>query len=143
MYLISVLSVIVVSGFLLMLGRGNVAWFIDAPSLLVILLFDGMILLSSGLTKDFNNAFRMVLKNGKEEGLSEIKRAIEAVVLVRKTTMAAGVFSMIFGMIMAIGALADPSMLGPNLAVACLTLLYALAVELILLPLESRLKMKK
>ena len=142
MYLISVLSVIVVSGFLLMLGRGNVAWFIDALSLLVILLFDGMILLSSGLTKDFNNAFRMVLKNGKEEGLSEIKRAIEAVVLVRKTTMAAGVFSMIFGMIMAIGALADPYMLGPNLAVACLTLLYALAVELILLPLESRLKMK-
>lgn len=142
MYFISVAAVVVVSGFLLMVGNGNVVWFLDVPSLLVVLLFDSMILISSGLTKDFNNAFRMALKNGKEKGLSEIKRAIEAVALVRKTTLAAGVFSMIFGLIMAIGQLDDPAMMGPNLAVASLTLLYALAVVLILLPLESRLKMK-
>ena len=121
---------------------GGVAWFIDMPSLMVILLFDITMLFSAGLVKDFNNAFCMVLKTGKDESVTEMKRAIEAVGLVRKTTLAAGVFSMIFGLIMAMGQLGNPELLGPNLAVASLTLLYALAFILILLPLESRLRMK-
>ncbi len=142
MYLISVVAVVVVSGFMLMIGQGSAVWFLDIPSLIIILLFDSMMLISAGLTRDFNNAFRMAFANGKEKGLSEIKRAIEAVVLVRKTTLTAGGFGMIFGLIMVIGQLANLELLGPNLAVASLTLLYALAIELVLLPLESRLKMK-
>ena len=132
------------SGFMLMIGQGSAVWFLDIPSLIIILLFDSMMLISAGLTRDFNNAFRMAFANGKEKGLSEIKRAIEAVVLVRKTTLTAGGFGMIFGLIMVIviGQLANLELLGPNLAVASLTLLYALAIELVLLPLESRLKMK-
>jgi len=142
MYFISIVAVICISGFLLMLGQGSVVWFIDMPSLIVILLFDITMLFSAGLVKDFNNAFRMVLRTGKDESVTEMKRAIEAVGLVRKTTLAAGVFSMIFGLIMAMGQLGNPELLGPNLAVASLTLLYALAFILILLPLESRLRMK-
>lgn len=142
MYLISVVTVIVVSGLLLLMGRGDVMWFIDLPSLLIILLFDGMLLFSAGLVKDFNNAFRMGFGKGGKERLSEIKRAIEAVALVRKTTLAAGVFSMVFSFILAMGYLADPARIGPTLAVAGLTLLYALAIELILLPLEARLRLK-
>ena len=142
MYLISVVAVVVVSGFMLMIGQGSAVWFLDIPSLIIILLFDSMMLISAGLTRDFNNAFRMAFATGKEKGLSEIKRAIEAVVLVRKTTLTAGGFGMIFGLIMVIGQLANLELLGPNRAVASLTLLYALAIELVLLPLESRLKMK-
>ncbi len=142
MYLISVVAVVVVSGLLMVMGKGDVMWFIDLPSLLVILLFDGMLLFGAGLVKDFNNAFRMGFGKGGEEGLPEIKRAIEAVALVRKTTLAAGVFSMVFSLILAMRYLADPERIGPTLAVASLTLLYALAVVLILLPLEARLKMK-
>ena len=142
MYFISIVAVVCISGFLLMLGQGSVVWFIDMPSLIVILLFDITMLFSAGLVKDFNNAFRMVLRTGKDESVTEMKRAIEAVGLVRKTTLAAGVFSMIFGLIMAMGQLGNPELLGPNLAVASLTLLYALAFILILLPLESRLRMK-
>lgn len=142
MYLISVVTVIVVSGLLLLMGRGDVMWFIDLPSLLIILLFDGMLLFGAGLVKDFNNAFRMGFGKGGKEGLSEIKRAIEAVALVRKTTLAAGVFSMVFSFILAMRYLADPARIGPTLAVAGLTLLYALAIELILLPLEARLRLK-
>jgi len=142
MYFISIVAVVCISGFLLMLGQGSVVWLIDMPSLIVILLFDITMLFSAGLVKDFNNAFRMVLRTGKDESVTEMKRAIEAVGLVRKTTLAAGVFSMIFGLIMAMGQLGNPELLGPNLAVASLTLLYALAFILILLPLESRLRMK-
>lgn len=142
MYLISVVAVVVVSGLMLMMGQGSAVWFLDIPSLIIILLFDSVMLISAGLTRDFNNAFRMAFANGKEKGLSEIKRAIEAVVLVRKTTLAAGGFGMIFGLIMVMGQLANLELLGPNLAVASLTVLYALAIELVLLPLESRLKMK-
>ena len=142
MYFISIVAVVCISGFLLMLGQGSVVWLIDMPSLIVILLFDITMLFSAGLVKDFNNAFRMVLRTGKDESVTEMKRAIEAVGLVRKTTLAAGVFSMIFGLIMAMGQLGNPELIGPNLAVASLTLLYALAFILILLPLESRLRMK-
>ena len=142
MYFISIVAVVCISGFLLMLGQGSVVWLIDMPSLIVILLFDITMLFSAGLVKDFNNAFRMVLRTGKDESVTEMKRAIEAVGLVRKTTLSAGVFSMIFGLIMAMGQLGNPELLGPNLAVASLTLLYALAFILILLPLESRLRMK-
>lgn len=143
MYLISVVAVVVISGLLMVMGRGEAAWFIDLPSLLIILLFDGMLLFASGLAKDLNNAFRIGLKKGDGAGLSEIKRAIEAVILVRRTSVAAGAFSMIFGLVMAMGYLTTPEMLGSTLAVASLTLLYALAIDLILLPLEARLRLKQ
>lgn len=142
MYFISIVSVVCISGLLLMLGQGSVVWFIDMPSLVVILLFDVTILLSAGLGKDFNNAFRMMVKKEQEDSVTAVKRAIEAVRLVRKTTLAAGVFSMMFSLIMVMGQLGNPEMFGPNLAVASLTLLYALAFILMLLPLESRLRMK-
>ncbi len=144
MYFISIVAVLIVSGLMLVWGpgRGNVAWFIDLPSLLLILIFDVTMLLSTGLLKDFNNAFRLVARKKSEESVTEMKRAIEAVVLTRRVTLAAGGFTMLFQLVLIMAYMDDPALLGPMLAVGILTLLYALAIVLVLLPLESRLRLK-
>ena len=97
MYFISVLAVVLVSWFMLGFGLGgNVTWFIDAPSLLILLVFAATMLLSTGLLKDFNNAFRLIAKKGAEASVREVKRAIEAVALARKVMLAAGGFTVCF-----------------------------------------------
>lgn len=147
MYLFSVLGVIVVSAFFLITGgpwpgSGKIYWFIDFASLVPLILFNVPMLLGAGLLKDFNNAFRFGIRKEGEESLIELKRAIEAVALVKKVTLTAGGFDLIFQLILILGMLSDPQTLGPCLAVGMLGLLYAFAFVLILLPLESRLKMK-
>jgi len=147
MYFISVLAVVIVSAFFLLLGgpgpgSGKIYWFIDVPSLLPLILFNVPMLIGAGLFRDFNNAFRFGIRKGGEESLIELKRAIEAVTLVRRVTLAAGGFDLIFQLVLILGMLSSPETLGPCLAVGMLGLLYAFAFVLILLPLESRLKMK-
>lgn len=143
MYFISVLAVVLVSWFMLGFGLGgNVTWFIDAPSLLILLVFAATMLLSTGLLKDFNNAFRLIAKKGAEASVREVKRAIEAVALARKVMLAAGGFTVCFSFVLILGGLNDPASLGPAMAVCVLTMLYALAFVLILLPLESGLRLK-
>ena len=110
MYFISIVAVLIVSGLMLVWGpgRGNVAWFIDLPSLLLILIFDVTMLLSTGLLKDFNNAFRLVARKKSEESVTEMKRAIEAVVLTRRVTLAAGGFTMLFQLVLIMAYMDDP-----------------------------------
>lgn len=141
MYFLSILGVIVLSGFLLALGNADATWYLDVPSLLLIVLFDVTMLLGAGLLKDFNRAFRLIVST-KEESADLLRRSIEAVCLARRVTITAGVFTLVAQLILILGRLDEPSKLGPSLAVGMLTLLYASAVTLILLPLESGLKLK-
>jgi len=78
------------------MGVGGLVYFIDMPSLIILLLICIPILLASNLWKDFNNAFRIVLGKGKERTLLEIKRAVEAVNLVMKTLLYGGFFAFFF-----------------------------------------------
>ena len=71
-------------------------WFIDLPSLLPLILFNITMLLSAGLLKDFNNAFRFVVRTDQEESLTKLRRSIEAVRLARRVTLAAGGFDLFF-----------------------------------------------
>lgn len=148
MYFLSVLGVVVISGYLMLLMMGNLNFvsFIDFPSLLTILLFEVTMLFSAGLLKDFNNAFRLAVrtKRDAETGVpvSELRRAVEAVRLARRVSLAGGVFALLFQIILILHNMSTPEQLGPMLAVAILTLLYALAITLLLLPLESKLRVK-
>ncbi len=148
MYFLSVLGVVVISGYLMLLTMGNLNFvsFIDFPSLLTILLFEVTMLFSAGLLKDFNNAFRLAVrpKRDTETGVpaSELRRAVEAVRLARRVSLAGGVFALLFQIILILHNMSTPEKLGPMLAVAILALLYALAITLLLLPLESKLRVK-
>ena len=75
----------------LMSGGINIA-VLDIPSLLMILLIGASVLIASGLWKDFVNAFRFTMGKGKKAGLSERKRAREAVELLMKAVRYGGAF---------------------------------------------------
>jgi len=143
MYILSFVAVILITIATVALtggGFGSIILILDVPSLLLLLILTIPVLLSSGLLKDFNNSFRMVMGNKKITSIVEIKRSIEAVTLVKNILIYGAVFISIFSTIMILKQLDNPESLGPNLAVILITLLYALAVNIVLLPLKSRLQ---
>lgn len=145
MYLISIITVILGIG-LLNLFSGDpisgVTYFLDAVSFVMLGILTVPMLISSGLVKDFNNAFRLSMSKNKISSMGEVKRAIEAVNLVMKVVLVAGVFIATCLFVIMLHELDAPETLGPKTAIAILSLVYALAINLFLLPLKSRLKMR-
>lgn len=145
MYIISIITVIIVSVLMMLFtdwGISSVIWFIDPVSLLLILLITIPIMLSAGLLKDLNNACRIAIKKNVEITYRELKRGIEAVCLLRRTLIAAGAFTALFSLVMVLMGCEEQALLAPNCAVAITGFVYAMGFVIILLPLESRLKIK-
>ena len=101
------------------------------------------ILLGAGFLKDFNNAFRLGLWKGRGgESVNELKRAIEAVCLVRKILVAAGAFLLFFELTQILVTMDLSASIGYMLSTGFRAPACASAVILMLLPMESTLKMK-
>ncbi|WP_024865259.1 hypothetical protein [Butyrivibrio sp. FCS014] len=115
------------------LGLSAVAWFLDFPSLIVILLIliPGLIIM--GEWKDFAKSFSVGIKSYR---LLELKNIIEAVDAAQKLTVFAALFSIIISGVIVMGHLDNPETIGPNLAVCFLSGLYAVLIEFLLLPLR-------
>ena len=124
-------------------GMGNFIIFVDFPSLILVLIILIPGLASSGLLRDFNNAFSVALGKKKNKTLLEMKRAREAVELARKTLVATGVFTFLFALVVILRTLDNPEALGPNVAVALLTFIYAEILNILLLPISSKIKVKE
>lgn len=120
-------------------GLRTIGWFIDLPSLICILVLTVPILLRSGLGKDFLRALKL-LKKGYQCHLSELRRTLDAVELMQKQVLCAGVFSMLFSFVYVLASVNTPELLGPNMAVAVLTIFYAVILEMLLLPLQIEVK---
>lgn len=145
MYIFAFLAVIVSAIFMVISSSAEAGYYfnyMDFFSLLVLLLLCIPILISSKLAKDFNNGFKILFKKGKEASLTEIKRAIEAIELTMRTLLYSGMFIFSFYGIIILKTTKDIAEIGPNLAVALLSLIYALAINILLLPVRSRLKVK-
>lgn len=164
MYLLSFLAVVIVSLFTIattsigLTGNLSEAYLIyfDVWSFGILIILCFPILISSGLVKDFNNAFRLTVKvksktdteqeekkRETEVSLPEIKRAIEAVVLVRKVLIAGGTFIVLLTVTFILAYFtSDSDALGNTIAAALLPLVYAFAADIFLLPIEVRLKVR-
>ncbi len=122
---------------LLIIGGGfdlsAVAWFIDLPSLILILLFliPGLIIM--GEWKDFIKAFSVGIKKYR---LLELKNIIEAVAAAQKLTVFGALLAIITSGVLVLGKINNPETIGPNLAVCFLSGFYAVIVEFFLLPLR-------
>ncbi len=122
---------------------GNVSWYLDIPSLILDMALIWILLFMSGLTKDFFRGFSVFFGKAKEVEEEAWKRMLAAYKLV---LIALPVSGLIMTVMAVIGVLAnvfvkviDMTSLGPNMAVACLTLLYSLIIEALLLPVAARL----
>ena len=109
------------------------AWFIDLPSLLLILLVLVPGLIIMGEWKDFIKSFSVGIRR---YSLLELKNIIGALEAAQKLTAYGALFGILISGILIIGIVDTPSKIGPNLAVCLLPGLYALIIEFLLLPLR-------
>lgn len=145
MYFLSMVSVVLLT--VVMCGTSGmngsyISRYLDFQTLLFLVLFLIPLLISGGLLKDFQNAFRLVIGKKEAENLLELKRAKEAVSLTIKILIVASVFICAIQGIFVIYSMDDPASLGPSFSVSLLSLIYGLGIALVLLPLQARLQIK-
>ena len=121
------------------LSQGDMIWYIDLPSLLLILALSLVVLLASGMALDFFRA--LVLCIGKKNDVTgdEIVRSLTACKLVLVSAPVAGTIVTLIGIISMFLHQLDQSILTLNLAVAFLSMLYGLIIDLLVLPVAGRL----
>ena len=146
MYLISIIAIILLISLGLVYSMGlssmTIAYLIDFPTLILLLIVCIPFLVASGLVKDFNNAFSIALSRKKNVSLNELKRATEAVTLAIKTLLGSGFLIFLMSMITILHRLDTPESLGPHISVALIAFIYACVFALPLLPLRSILNLR-
>lgn len=142
--IMEIISIMVGIILLVTYGYGEISlrqllFLIDMPSFIIILVFTVPVLFRGGVWKDFKRAWRLLRKDYSCH-LSEIRRSLDVVEMLQKQVLYAGVISLLLTIILILGMLSDLASLGPNLAVAILTMLYAMIIEMLLLPLQLEAK---
>jgi len=145
MYLFVIIGLIAVFVFVEGAGMGFPAGWItmiwDVPSLLMLAFITLPVLLASGLGKDFLNAFRLFFGKKEYSRLAERKKAIEALDVAIKSLRAGGIITVLLQFIGICNVLKEFDILKwqANMAVLLLPLVYAYMLNLLLLPIKSRL----
>lgn len=111
----------------------SVLWFVDFPSMILIVLALIPGLLIMGAWKDFTKSFSVGVRHFK---LLELKNIIGAVEAAQKLTVLGALFGIISSAVLLMGELDDLSAIGPRVATCFLSGLYAVIVEFFLLPLR-------
>lgn len=120
--------------------------FIDMPSMLLLLMIVMPVFISSGLWKDFNNAFRLSIKERENAGKVELMRAVEAVSFMIKTLWMTGIFAVIFQIVITFLMYARDVIKQENIiqyaAISLLPMVYSLFFVIFLLPMQARLNVR-
>lgn len=122
-------------------GLGNLTMLLDTSSFLMLLIIGISVLLASGLGKDFLAAFCIALGREKQTGLRERKRAAEAVELFARAVRYGSVFGIALQFICIHSIMGEEGKWMVHLSVLLLLPLYAYAMNLMLLPIKSRLEL--
>ena len=125
-------------------GVGTSAFvnFIDTPSLLMLLIPTSLILAAAGLLKSFFRAFSLLGKGKDRYEETQWKKAKSALCLGARTLLAVGSVETIAAFILLLGNYQHSwsvERLFANVAVALITVLYALVGYLFLLPIRHKL----
>ncbi len=145
MFLISFLAVILIICINMIFSDLNITYFFDGPSLLILALIIFPTLVQTGLLKDFNNSFRLTMGRKNEASFKEIKRAIEALKLVRMISMYTAIFTFCISsvvIIIQIDKISDLKIFLLNISVAMMILIYAILFNIIFLPMEKQLEVR-
>ena len=114
---LGILSIILLLGITGGAGLHAFVWFIDLPSLIGIVLICAAVVLCSGV-----------------QGKKEVFR------IVQKTVIPAGVFMALTAGVVLLASFDDVKYIGPNLAIAFLSLVYAVLIYIIVIPVNKRLE---
>jgi flagellar motor component MotA len=119
---------------------GSPACFIDLPSIVVILVLSFSMLLASGLLPDLLRGFKIMGKKENTCTVLELQKTEIAVGMTIKLLLLSGFLGFLIGLVAMLATLGDTSLIGRNLAITMLTMLYAMLIILILLPVQARVK---
>lgn len=119
---------------------GAPASFVDMPSIIVILVLSFSMLLASGLLPDLVRGFKIMGRRENTYSSLELRKTDIAVGLSIKLLLLSGFVGFMIGLIGILAAVGDPALLGRNLAVAMVTLFYALLLIVILLPVRAKVR---
>ena len=123
-------------------GFSAVAYFINMPSLILIVFIVFPMLILSDQLSDFFRGFKFLMTN-MEITNKELKASENAIRLAIKLVYLSGVFGVITGVVLILGRLDDLSALGPALAVAILTFFYAIIINLFLHAIQGKLRKER
>ena len=114
--------------------------FIDFLSFLCVAGITLMVLIISGNIKAFFSGIIQCFKKAPARNSEEISSSIKALRLATVSNMLAGLFGTILGMVLILGYGLDSKAVGPNIAVALVTLFYAVIFDIILIAFRGRLE---
>ncbi len=118
----------------------NINYFIDLPGLIYIFIPGFLLLAISGNFKIFFRALKYAAKNTKLS-VSQKALSINAIQFLQKVLLLDGIMCIFSGYIAILVNLEDKASLGLNFMVASLPMIYALLIDLILLPVESKISL--
>lgn len=115
------------------MGYNWLVFFIDIPSLisLLIVIIPGLLIMGKG--KDFIKAFSV---GTKDYTILELKDIIQSIDACQKLTLYGALLSLTIAIVAVLIHVDKLELLGPNLAVAVITIFYTAIIELLLLPLK-------
>lgn len=121
--------------FILGMGQPNICWFIDTPSLILVVGFLILGLGISGQMKYFWKGIKAacVKNNSSIEDKAELEKEEYALGFGIKFILIASIASSIISSITILGNFNGVSHLGPNLAVMMLTILYGVILSMVLM----------
>lgn len=120
----------------------SIIYYIDPPSFIFISVMLILFLGAAGLLKDFFHAFVLAFKDKQPDKDNAYERAENAVDLAIKVSILDGVLLFLFSFIFVLRGLGNPETIGPNLAVAMLSMLYGILCATIFLPIRARIRYK-
>lgn len=139
---VAVLVFLIVMTIIMWGGIGAIGYFIDVPILIYLLSITILVMSMAGVLKDFLRAFPLAMKKYVSTESKNLKKSAIAVKTAMLTINTVGFLSFGIGIIAAFRALTDAARFGVQLVISILSVLYALAVTLLLIPIYMRLKRK-
>ena len=139
--LLGVVFLIVGLLFIAFVSGSSLVYYLDTPSFIIVIAFQFILLGAGGQMHHFLCAFKLISGKYKEDLLSEVEHCEYAIKYARKAAILGGILSSIMGFVTVFAIVFREAydVLGPNLAVAVLSLFYGLLISIILMPIQGRL----
>ncbi len=137
MFWLGILAIIVITLHATLLS-GDVSIFVDAPSILWVVLMAISMVIASTSFKRVRQAFSILLGNDNTCDDVQYRQAIQVFSVFGRSAVMAGLFLSLIGLIALANHLASLDAMGSGFVIACLPIFYGLFVKLLAMIAEEK-----
>jgi flagellar motor component MotA len=124
-------------------GMGAFRYIFDMIDLGLLLVADSILLLMTGLAKDFGCAIRSMFKGTEAVSREKTERALCAVRMISTGSLLMGVLIAVIVLLVMLYNLEDPNAYGPAVSRALVSASYGLVIAILLNPVRVRLELQE